>query len=411
MAAPMTERHRWMAANVAAAFDMIDTQNVVEDVLTEYNNFKKINDFLEGRAKHKHLFIYYQKPDIFNDAGEFVDAKGDAKLFITYGDNDDLRIKSRAVYFLRTVGDQKAVKPEVACDHELLFGEVAAAPLESLATGLNDVFRPLFAHAANTAQDKSCIDWSNVDEEQRTEFLTGFSKFTFDLTEGIRTLSDGIELGVLPVGDVDWRTMSYQDISTDHEDIVKQCEDLLDQWCSSIERYLEETLEGQKEAGDPGPRTELEFWRNRLQKITSITDQLKTKERRVVFGVLQAMTRNPPDVQVKSRQTVLNELRRWKQVDIAITEAFNEAKDNVKYLTTLEKFLEPLYYGTPTAVIDSLPALMNAVKMIYTIARYYNTTDRMTNLFAKITNQMISNCKNCVMRVPIMSCGRRTHQL
>jgi hypothetical protein len=202
MAAPMTERHRWMAANVAAAFDMIDTQNVVEDVLTEYNNFKKINDFLEGRAKHKHLFIYYQKPDIFNDAGEFVDAKGDAKLFITYGDNDDLRIKSRAVYFLRTVGDQKAVKPEVACDHELLFGEVAAAPLESLATGLNDVFRPLFAHAANTAQDKSCIDWSNVDEEQRTEFLTGFSKFTFDLTEGIRTLSDGIELGVLPVGDV-----------------------------------------------------------------------------------------------------------------------------------------------------------------------------------------------------------------
>ena len=32
------------------------------------------------------------------------------------------------------------------------------------------------------------------------------------------------------------------------------------------------------------------------------------------------------DVAPKSRQTVFNTLRRWKQIDISITEAFNEAK-------------------------------------------------------------------------------------
>jgi dynein heavy chain len=40
--------------------------------------------------------------------------------------------------------------------------------------------------------------------------------------------------------------------------------------------------------------------------------------------------------------------------------------------------------------------LMNNVKMMLTIARYYSTRERMTCLFRKITNQMITNCKNAI---------------
>lgn len=65
-----------------------------------------------------------------------------------------------------------------------------------------------------------------------------------------------------------------------------------------------------------------------------------------------------------------------------------QSKDNVKYLCTLDKFLEPLSSDKLAVVTDALPALMNAVKMVYTVSRYYNTTERMTSLFIKVTNQV-----------------------
>jgi dynein heavy chain len=40
---------------------------------------------------------------------------------------------------------------------------------------------------------------------------------------------------------------------------------------------------------------------------------------------------------------------------------------------------------------------MNSIKMIHTIARYYNTNERMTGLFVKITNQMIKNCRTNIL--------------
>eukprot|EP00933_Yihiella_yeosuensis_P033745 TRINITY_DN2738_c0_g2_i4.p1 TRINITY_DN2738_c0_g2~~TRINITY_DN2738_c0_g2_i4.p1 ORF type:complete len:120 (+),score=21.69 TRINITY_DN2738_c0_g2_i4:187-546(+) len=66
-------------------------------------------------------------------------------------------------------------------------------------------------------------------------------------------------------------TLSYNDIAKDHPELVSKCEDLLEAWWRQIEQYLEQNLGGQQKetgSGDLGPRTELDFWRNQLQKIT-----------------------------------------------------------------------------------------------------------------------------------------------
>lgn len=130
-----------------------------------------------------------------------------------------------------------------------------------------------------------------------------------------------------------------------------------------------------------------------MRKLTGISEQLKSKNCRTVYDVLNIASGGSSADTGKPKEKLYLATSKWRSVELKVTEQLNEAKDNVKYLQTLEKFIEPLYEGNPASIIETLPALMNSIKMIHTIARYYNTTDRMTGLFVKITNMMIHNCK------------------
>ncbi len=119
-----------------------------------------------------------------------------------------------------------------------------------------------------------------------------------------------------------------------------------------------------------------------MAKFNNLLEQIKSQRVKAVVGVLQA---------AKSKS-----ISKWKEMDGKITDAANESRDNVKYLYTLDKFFSSMTKATPAAITESIPSLMNAVRMIHSISQYYNSSERMTSLFLKITNQMINTCRKYI---------------
>ncbi len=65
-----------------------------------------------------------------------------------------------------------------------------------------------------------------------------------------------------------------------------------------------------------------------------------------------------------------------------------EAKDNVKVLTTLERHFKNISSGNLTAILDTLPSMMNALRMVWVISRHYNTDDQMLPLMRRIASEI-----------------------
>lgn len=50
----------------------------------------------------------------------------------------------------------------------------------------------------------------------------------------------------------------------------------------------------------------------------------------------------------------------------------------------------------PTTIPDILPSLLYAIRMVFTTSRYYNTTEKVTALLIKVTNQIVKSCINYI---------------
>jgi dynein heavy chain len=80
-----------------------------------------------------------------------------------------------------------------------------------------------------------------------------------------------------------------------------------------------------------------------------------------------------------------------------LTSLLLQARDNVKFLTTLERHFRSVSSGPLAGILDTLPPLMNALRMVWIISRHYSDDARMGALFARIATELCDRVDGAVL--------------
>uniref|UniRef100_A0A663MH87 Dynein heavy chain tail domain-containing protein n=1 Tax=Athene cunicularia TaxID=194338 RepID=A0A663MH87_ATHCN len=152
-------------------------------------------------------------------------------------------------------------------------------------------------------------------------------------------------------------------------EVVEALEGCAVTWQKLISTALEKQLK--KVPQGNGPLAEVDRWHERNDTLSALTEQTKLPEVQKVLEILQ----EAESQHIGGLQVVLSDLRKQNA----------EALDNVKFLSTLECHLKNLTYGTGfNVVLDTIPSLMNALRMIWIISRHDNKDEWMVALMEQI---------------------------
>uniref|UniRef100_A0A673VC35 Dynein axonemal heavy chain 10 n=1 Tax=Suricata suricatta TaxID=37032 RepID=A0A673VC35_SURSU len=198
----------------------------------------------------------------------------------------------------------------------------------------------------------------------RDEFLMNIQKFANNIQKTVQQLEGEIKLE-MPSISVD---REVSDLAADLEavEILEQCViNWLNLISAAVEAQLKKTPQGN------GPLAEIEFWQERNAALSALHEQTRLPVVRKVLDVI----RESGSMLVANLQPVLTELFKVHM----------EASDNVRFLSTLERHFKNITHGTSFhVVLETIPSMMSALRIVWIISRHYNKDRRMVPLLERI---------------------------
>ena len=257
---------------------------------------------------------------------------------------------------LRTSPDRLDRRDASFCN-SMLFSTAQGNPLQHSERLLREVYLPLLkrtegwgytAEMTKSRLLKQCYNYQEVLEraninDTRDNFLESFTS----------SLEDTM------------RTMNSVKLSKDASSMAK-IETLFSKWCRDVEAFLQErpALAGTQPETLPeeaGPSADIEWWCARQARFVEVLRVCGTVEVQAAMHSLQ--------VSVLHRH---NELaQRHSIIERSVSEASSETAEHVKYLASLEKFVEVLYIGPPAVIEQVVPSLLSHVHLMASICQYY----------------------------------------
>ena len=331
------------------------------------------------------LVFFHQAPAGVEPATAESEERPPRRVFVANPGEDALA--GTCVYAIKTTA--KALTTS-NISSETFFGTLTLGPapgkgglLKAMARVVDAIIQPTLR--ANT-------NWGKMvkTDPSKDGLLLSLEKFSMSLMQANMAVDATISLADLePGGSIPGFKIAkltgpkqVQDAAK-NRDVVVAVETLVESWSDQMSRVLAVNQQIRSEDDEAGPRVELAHWKQRTAVFNALAEEIRKPEVTNAITVLQL---------AKSKH-----LPRWRFLDTQLTEKANEAKDNVKFLGTLGTIVECLYHNEGLdSIHKGLATVMHTIGMIHTVSQYYNTSEHMTALLIKVTNQVITACRDII---------------
>lgn len=294
------------------------------------------------------------------------------------------------------------------------FGILNSHPLYTLNQMLSKIYTPLLSYRdealdgfvprkaieapvdtdANTVVDKvesekaarKGLNVAKMRSMLRDEFLITMQKFVQHIDLTIRQIEGEVRLEVPADLEISTEFIDRtarrakkcelpDDVKFLEEDdaLVSVLEGLVYGWEGQISEAIE--VQNRRMPKDNGPIAEIDYWKERNISLSGVFEQTKEEKIRKILAILVDME-SPAASSFENQRLDLSKL-------------YSEAKDNVRFLSTLERHFKNICYGSSFHVVaETLPSMMNALRMIWIISRHYNKDERMVPLMESIAHEL-----------------------
>ncbi|XP_055862272.1 dynein axonemal heavy chain 8-like isoform X3 [Biomphalaria glabrata] len=390
--AQLTKVHRFLFSIVSHYLGFPDDE--VEEFIVDVQQYIRVlEDFSRGRGSDVVLFMYTLLPPIsFAECGRSLTNvvkekdKPVMRVSVLNLETHDNEISGKCVYFLKKTAsdlEDKTITEAFTCGSLNIKENMTVLGVLSRTVDMVHIKAMKRLKIFKDTKRKPLPDSKCVHNEMfvRTE------DFCRHLVWGESHVLETIGLGQLENHSkmcVIDSVNTVNDCMTGamNKSTVLIFEEIAKLWCDQVEIMLLQASSIQREADDNGPIKELEFWLQRSAQFGYLVQQIRSQRARMVFHLLY-ISKSPI-------------MARWRELDMKVTDQSNEARDNAKYLYILEKYCEPLYRCQPQNLIENISGLIGAIRLIYNYSHYYTSPDTVSRIFVKITNQIVTACKNYI---------------
>ncbi|KAM4689042.1 dynein axonemal heavy chain 11 [Discoglossus pictus] len=281
-------------------------------------------------------------------------------------------MKSKAVYVIKKISGTSIVKEDYK--KQLFFGELSSTSVTQTSALVEEVLVPVLSNKRN---HKSWPYFISQDMEHHMESMK--NKMTV-----VKGLLSGKTL--LPIPTVTAMTDTNLNYKTNKENLFDRAalhafESMVIQWSYQIRDVLEkDSSQPLLKGHNPGPETELNFWKARRENLTCIYEQLQSP-------VVQKMAAILEEKESSYYPT-------FKDIISEVQHALLEAEDVDLHLKALRSHIHLLEETEFPEIHMLMSPLLHTICLIWSRSNFYNMPARIIILLQEFCNMLMDQSKS-----------------